>query len=156
MARTALYRHFDANNRLLYVGISDCLSERDRQHTATAHWHNAVARSEVQWCLNREHAAALEAVAIRFEMPLHNVALARPMEAVGKVSPAITKGHQRLNAFFAATGVKHVWLAEKLGISRSYVSELCSGKKRPGRDLAFKIQDVTRGSVRASAWLEAA
>jgi hypothetical protein len=73
MTRTALYRHFDAAGALLYVGISDALSERDRHHRATAHWHSQVHRTETEWCLSREHALALEAVAIRFEKPAHNI-----------------------------------------------------------------------------------
>lgn len=72
MARTALYRHFDASDRLLYVGITDCLSIRDKQHAATAHWHENVARTETEWCVSREAAVFAEARAIATERPLHN------------------------------------------------------------------------------------
>ena len=82
MARTALYRHFDADDRLLYVGISDCLSARDKQHAATAHWHVQVARTETQWCLSRNHAFALEKVAIQFETPLFNVSGTKCMDTI--------------------------------------------------------------------------
>lgn len=85
MSRTALYRHYDAEGRLLYVGITDCLSARDKQHREVAAWHKDVVRSETQWCVSRQHAAALERVAIRFERPVYNVALANsqqlPVEA---------------------------------------------------------------------------
>lgn len=73
MSRTALYRHFDAEGCLLYVGISDCLSERDKQHAATAHWHESVEKTETEWCICRDHALALERVAITYERPLHNI-----------------------------------------------------------------------------------
>lgn len=73
--RTALYRHYDATGRLLYVGITDCLSERDKRHAATSHWHGEVHRTLTEWCLSRQHAIELEAVAVRHEKPLHNVAL---------------------------------------------------------------------------------
>ena len=105
MSRTALYRHFDAEGRLLYVGITDHLGERDKQHAATSVWHHAVIRSDVQWCLSREHAAELERVAIRHEGPLYNLAhrpaqprQAAPMtilefaEAVGRQKVAATVG----------------------------------------------------------------
>ena len=74
MTRTALYRHYDAAGALLYVGITDCLSGRDKQHAATAHWHADVARTETEWCVSRDHALALESVAVQFEAPLHNKA----------------------------------------------------------------------------------
>lgn len=74
MTRTALYRHFDADGALLYVGITDCLPERDKHHTATSSWHGQVHKTETQWCLSRGHALALERVAIQYEGPAHNKA----------------------------------------------------------------------------------
>lgn len=158
MPRTALYRHFDAEGRLLYVGISECLGERDRQHAATAHWHGDVARTETQWCLSREHALALERVAIQFEAPAHNVALARAETAIAavKVEALPAKGAERLTAFLAETKTKRAALAEKLGVAKSHVTELCQGRKKPGRELAFKIEGVTGGLIPASSWSEAA
>jgi hypothetical protein len=85
MTRCALYRHYDADNRLLYVGVTDCLSVRDRQHAATAVWHDKVARTETQWCLSRAHALALEAVAIVHEGPLYNVVHARKPKRISLV-----------------------------------------------------------------------
>lgn len=73
MARTALYRHFDAEGRLLYVGISDCLSARDKQHAATAKWHGDVVRTEAEWLNSRDDAVLAEARAITREKPTHNV-----------------------------------------------------------------------------------
>jgi len=73
MPRTALYRHYDAEGRLLYVGVTDCLTERDKQHASKSVWHKDVARTDTEWCLSRDHAFALERVAIEYERPLHNV-----------------------------------------------------------------------------------
>ena len=72
MSRTALYRHFDADNRLLYVGITCDLSSRNAAHERGAEWFPQVSTTTVQWLDDRDHAAALEAVAIRFEAPKHN------------------------------------------------------------------------------------
>jgi len=71
MARTALYRHFDADGRLLYVGITENLPSRDRQHRASP-WHGKIAETKTQWFDSREDAARAEAQAITTERPLHN------------------------------------------------------------------------------------
>ena len=73
MTRTALYRHFDVDGVLLYVGITDFLSERERQHAASASWFELVSKTTIEWCSCRAHALALEAVAVRYERPQFNV-----------------------------------------------------------------------------------
>lgn len=159
MARTALYRHFDADGRLLYVGITDDLAFRDKTHRATADWHGDVVRTETQWCLSRSHASALERVAIQFEGPLHNIALSRvetPVDALEIVRQTPAEGAARITAYLNASGVKRTVFAEKLGISKSHMTELCQGKKKPGRELAFRIEAATVGVVAASTWSEAA
>jgi excinuclease UvrABC nuclease subunit len=86
VTRCALYRHYDADNRLVYVGVSDVLSARDRQHASHSPWHDKVARTETQWCIDRAHALALERVAIAHEEPMHNVVYARPKAVSGGLS----------------------------------------------------------------------
>lgn len=73
MTRTALYRHYDAAGRLLYVGIADSLAKRDRQHSRLSQWQGDVRRTETEWFDRREDAATAEALAITSERPLHNV-----------------------------------------------------------------------------------
>ncbi len=72
MSRTVLYRYFDAENRLLYVGISDSWSRRAEQHKRHSHWFPQMARLETEWHENRAAACAAETKAIRTESPLHN------------------------------------------------------------------------------------
>lgn len=78
MTKTTLYRHFCADDRLLYVGITDCMGERNRQHALNSPWYSKVARTEIQECLSRSHAEALERVAVQFEKPLHNITHSLP------------------------------------------------------------------------------
>lgn len=89
MKRTALYRHYDAEGRLLYVGISDCLSARDKQHVATSRWHEQVARTETEWHPSRDEALDCERRAIINEVPQHNVQFAKAKTPVGAVLAAI-------------------------------------------------------------------
>jgi transcriptional regulator with XRE-family HTH domain len=45
--------------------------------------------------------------------------------------------------------------AERLGISRSYLSDLLNRKKTPSLELAVRIQNLTGGAVPASSWIDA-
>jgi len=71
---TALYRLFDANDALLYVGISDALKQRFAGHAATKPWWSEVKRKTVEWHPARSSAAAAEITAIRDERPVYNLA----------------------------------------------------------------------------------
>jgi len=48
-SRTALYRHYDKQNILLYVGISLSATYRLRQHQSSAQWVTDAVRMETMW-----------------------------------------------------------------------------------------------------------
>lgn len=70
-----LYRFFDADERLLYVGISLNAAKRASEHKKDKQWWSDVARMEVQHLdvSSRSEAEELERKAIRAERPVHNV-----------------------------------------------------------------------------------
>lgn len=70
---TALYRHFDKNGKLLYVGISLSVVKRLGQHKLHAHWYMRIARIDVEWFNSREEASHAEMLAIQDENPECNV-----------------------------------------------------------------------------------
>lgn len=76
--RTALYRHYDADGCLLYVGITDALEIRTRAHGRRSVWREFAHRAEVIWFDTRDEALAAEREAISTEQPLFNVQLATP------------------------------------------------------------------------------
>lgn len=80
---TKLYRHFDAEGRLLYVGISLGVLHRLAQHMNGSHWAEGIARVEVESFPTRGAALAAERTAIRTEQPLHNVVHAEPERTTG-------------------------------------------------------------------------
>ena len=85
--RTALYRMFDADDVLLYVGISYVVPARMEWHARYQPWWPQVARRIVEWYGNRDLAEAAEKAAIRAEKPRHNVthaggALPEPLDAL--------------------------------------------------------------------------
>lgn len=81
--RTALYRHFDAEGALLYVGISLSAVQRLSQHKSGSKWFEQIRRVTIEWHDSREKALRAEATAISQENPRHN--LQRP--AKPKVEP---------------------------------------------------------------------
>ncbi|MEU0818923.1 GIY-YIG nuclease family protein [Streptomyces mirabilis] len=70
--RTALYRAFDAEDTLLYVGITDSPVDRFKQHQATAEWWPIMVLREVEWLNTRSEAEQAEARAIKVEAPKFN------------------------------------------------------------------------------------
>lgn len=73
--RTALYRLYDANGTLIYVGISKNPEVRWGTHKSEQPWWPQVVRKTVEWYDDRTTAAKAEAVAVRTENPLMNRAV---------------------------------------------------------------------------------
>jgi hypothetical protein len=70
---TALYRHFDANGDLLYIGISKDPEGRWMAHRGNREpWIHQAARRTDEWYNSRPEALTAEAKAIRAERPPFN------------------------------------------------------------------------------------
>lgn len=69
---TSLYRRFDADETLLYLGISDDLRARSRWHERHSPWAPFVARRTTEWHATRAAAEAAERAVIKSERPLFN------------------------------------------------------------------------------------
>lgn len=72
-APTALYRHFNADGVLLYVGIATHHVARLQQHAKDAHWSKDIRRVTVEMLPDRWAALSAEEAAIKKEKPRHNV-----------------------------------------------------------------------------------
>jgi len=71
--RTALYRFYDADGRLLYVGISNNPESRWKGHRySIKRWPALVARRADEWFDSRTEAEAAEVAAIKDEKPRFN------------------------------------------------------------------------------------
>lgn len=70
---TALYRKYDSNGVLLYVGISMDLQNRDTVHGALSPWAKHVMSTSVEWMPDRASALAAETRAIADEDPIFNL-----------------------------------------------------------------------------------
>jgi predicted GIY-YIG superfamily endonuclease len=69
-----LYRFWNADNELLYVGISSNFFARVGAHKNTQPWFSQVAYTTLEHFPNRKSVDAAETKAIRTEHPLHNKA----------------------------------------------------------------------------------
>lgn len=72
-APTTLYRLFDTEGALLYVGIAGNPGRRWEQHRKDKPWWGDVASTRLEHFATREEAAAAELEAIRTEDPRHNI-----------------------------------------------------------------------------------
>jgi predicted GIY-YIG superfamily endonuclease len=113
---TTLYRAYDSDGRLLYVGIAENVEKRIDQHLS-APWARHLALLHVQRNLTRVEAGRLEREAIRAEWPLWNVQgspFARVAEALrGGARTAAPEGREYLRPK-AEVGR---WLLEQLNLA---------------------------------------
>ena len=83
MSKTALYRHYNKDGDLLYVGISSKHLQRLAQHSNHAHWYDEITRIEIEHFEFKCDAVRAETKAIRTESPAHNI-LCTPRRIAGK------------------------------------------------------------------------
>lgn len=70
----ALYRFFDLDKRLLYVGITNSPPARFRRHGSQKEWWEEVSSITLERFPDRASLKAAETKAIRSEDPVYNVA----------------------------------------------------------------------------------
>lgn len=71
--RTSLYRYYDENGVLLYVGITGRGLSRNVEHNKSKPWWSNVRRQEVDHYPDRARALAAERAAIRQYRPPYNI-----------------------------------------------------------------------------------
>jgi hypothetical protein len=148
MSRTALYRHFDAGDRLLYVGISASPTRRHAEHGSRACWFADIARIGVEWFDNRADALDAERAAILSESPVHNrLSSRRERDDVEVVD---------LRSWMRSKGATQDEFSRRLNIGQSYLSRLLAGKNIPSLELAWAIECETDGAIPMQFWARAA
>ena len=69
-----LYRHYDGNNNLLYVGITNDLTRRTREHRAYSRWIKLSVSITSTSFDDRDDCYSAEERAIKNENPIFNIA----------------------------------------------------------------------------------
>lgn len=72
LQKTALYRHYDASGRLLYVGITNAVTKRLDQHVKSSSWATEIKTITIEWHESRADALDAEDSAIFDECPIYN------------------------------------------------------------------------------------
>ena len=75
--RHYVYRHYNSNNELLYVGMSMNPIHRSAQHGCASHWFDDISRIEIEKFETKNEALACERDAIKKENPTFNRHLKR-------------------------------------------------------------------------------
>lgn len=110
----ALYRFFDEDGALLYVGISVNPLGRWDQHRAKTWWRD-VRTATIEPCESREAALEAEMAAIRAESPEHNIRRGVVMRSISvRIDDALWNAAQAIGARRQETtsGVIKQFLAE--------------------------------------------
>lgn len=141
--RTALYRHYDADGQLLYVGITNNPTRRLAEHKSRAVWRNEIDHVEVKWIGSREEALSAEAEAIRSEGPVFNGGDVKPYAPTGDV----------LRDWMGSVGITQAELAEEYGVTGATMSQMMNGKRRAPLHFAAFIEDKSEGLVPMRYWL---
>jgi predicted GIY-YIG superfamily endonuclease len=121
----ALYRHFNSDGKLLYVGISTTPLRRIQQHKSLSAWFRDVVRIELQWYSNRKAAEDAERTAITTENPQFNVANAHPRPRANQICAVVI---ERSNAAISKHGGVRM-AARVLKINPGVLSALARGAR---------------------------
>jgi DNA-binding XRE family transcriptional regulator len=176
--RTAIYRHFDADGVLLYVGQSVSPSRRLYEHVRASGWAKDTASISIQWFDSKEEAAEAERVAIRDEGPefnvFHNIRYVAPPaipldeyeedeeepEEEDEIDEVFTEEFyalsvsEKLDAWLKVFGKRKYVFASEVGCAKSTLTEIMQGKYLPDLRLALAIEDATRRKVKCRDWSE--
>lgn len=71
--KTAIYRLWNAEDALIYIGIAKNPAARFAKHAERSHWWPEVASIQIDWAPTRDEALSIEREAIRAEKPRYNV-----------------------------------------------------------------------------------
>lgn len=91
--KTTLYRYFDCDGQLLYVGITGNNLKRQSQHRRSAEWLDLAATATFQHYDDRASAEEAEKSAIRLECPVYNIQYNRPSKDPFDLTESFAKYH---------------------------------------------------------------
>ena len=72
MNKTTLYRYFDSEGQLLYVGITGDNTKRQSQHRRNSFWFGLIGSATFEHYDSKDEALNAETIAIENESPKHN------------------------------------------------------------------------------------
>lgn len=140
----ALYRHYDSDGRLLYIGQSANPIRRIISHRHSGSWVHMISTITIEWLPNRAEAIVAERSAIASEKPPFNVIDRPPNHQDRWPSP--------LGQYLMQNGISAARFADHINVGNSTVLRWCRGIKRPGEQNRAIIEKVTNGHVPSGVW----
>ena len=135
--KSCLYRHFDKDGKLLYIGISLSPFVRTRSHRYDSDWFESVAQITIEWHETRESALDAECLAIFLEQPKFNT-----MSSLERLRTFFCPLSDRPIKREIATGDDFTALHERLGISRNKLCEMIGIAPNSGTAYALGRQAI--------------
>ena len=102
--KTELYRHFDKNNTLLYVGVSLSYASRLAQHRDHAHWFQEVEIVKIERFSTRRDALDAEKRAVVSENPKCNIQLRKTAAEITRESKRLRAAQAKGDSILMLTG----------------------------------------------------
>jgi DNA-binding phage protein len=137
----SLYRHWDANGRLLYVGVSLSALARLRRHRHVSNWQDLIAEVKIEHFENRKLAMAAEREAILQENPLFNGGGNREMH---EVSPVVADLVEKIKA----SGKTRTQVARDAGVAERQIYHLLTGERNCRAQILTKVARAIGYDVR--------
>jgi len=149
--KCAVYRCYDAEGALLYIGASNKPKDRLKAHKAKTDWGKSIASHDEEWFSSREKAIEKEASAIKAERPpfnkhwVHN----RGSEAADFLNKFC---HKRV-AKVVGVHPNAIYTAKREGVmpARWYVPLLDAGFNPPFEAFRWRRAPYTKKSERWAA-----
>ena len=127
--RYQLYRHYDANNLLLYVGISNSFLQRTISHGHNSEWFNQIVRIEVAHFATKHLAIVAEMNAIKSEKPVFNrFGVSSDGDAITEMTVAAVRS--KLISLQGTMSIRT--FAKEIGCSHANLAYVIGGKRDPG------------------------
>lgn len=123
-----LYRYYDSNDVLLYIGISANFAVRNSAHSNSSFWFAECAKVTFEKYENQTELVAAEKLAIENEKPLHNIAHSTtakraPIKRCKRQPYEPSKKHVYVAECLKKYGHSDK-LAEKIGVTRKTFSNI--------------------------------
>jgi len=144
---TCVYRFYDAEDRLLYVGVTYSPAMRFREH-ARRDWFQDAVRNTIVWHDRRSDALAEEAQAIANENPLHNIAGVDvedpPLPETFEEFDALPQWKPRTIKRERARGEGALYLKKRPGRSDLWIGRINVGFHDDGRRATKEVASTSR------------
>lgn len=105
-----LYRQYDSDGTLLYIGITKDNIKRQKEHMCSTPWAKKIARVEVEELPSQAAALAAEKAAIVSEKPIFNIVNIEIMRVISEKPEADRKRDERERMRAKGYILRQIWI----------------------------------------------